>query len=657
MQRSAEVRVGVFVVVVLLLGVFVFNSLTPGGGAGAHGYDFEIWFDSAPGVGQGSPVRLAGVEIGEVIDKDIIEVHERVQVEPSATGGLFPFAQVTTWDSGDQRSPEFARVEVQRKGISTLEARSMDSVVTSRLRRVARLNVRVKGKYELYTQYSYTITGGVVFGDKMLNVSEFGPAGRPLTEKERGDPISTLRDKGTRVAVCGQGPPSLDQVVGNVQEVMDQEMAERLKRIATNIERDTDEVAEILHLMRTTIKANQDNASKFMGNIASASEDLRQGMAEMRALTVQTLDRLERAAAVGQRVAENNESRINRMARNLESSSGSLQRMAEGSEGKLDSTMTDVAALAHELRETMAANREKFDHIADRLAATADDVKGITGDSRDQLKSMLDHLNQTVGDLHNLFAESDDKLKGIVDDTHRMVASARDTMDSVHRSIGPLTENLRTSSDNIAAASGNIRELTGDPALRQTLGNFERMSAEGTELMRDLRGMTSDPALQDDVRATVHSLRSSSERLEHTLSSASSYKPSFSADVYYIPDRSDWQSDLNLSVTTKGKLSYHVGADNVTRDPVLNAQLGRSLLGQDMTFRYGFYRSKLGVGADYRLSPTMRVRTDYYDFEDPHFNARFYYRLPMGLTGQVGIEDAFDQFDWTFGVQLGNKSF
>ena len=163
MQTSTEIRVGIFVIAVVALGLFAASTLKGGIGQRASGYLFEIWFEQAPGIGKGSPVRLAGVEVGQVVDKDIIEVTEtgRIQVTQDQSAGLLPYELLTTWSSGEDK--DRVDVVVGAKRLAPAELATVKQY--ERKRHVARLQVRVQRSHELFTQYRYEILGGVVFGD------------------------------------------------------------------------------------------------------------------------------------------------------------------------------------------------------------------------------------------------------------------------------------------------------------------------------------------------------------------------------------------------------------------------------------------------------------------------------------------------------------
>lgn len=655
MQQAAEIKVGIFVVAVVAIGVFVVSQLQGGLAGSARSYDFEIWFDNAPGVGVGSPVRLAGVDIGEVLRKDIMTVTEKVTFEPAPSddvADVLPIVRRTIWAAGQRGDADYAEVDSDRRRL-TMRQRQAQQEYT-RERSIARLVVRVKQPFQMYQNYRYQIVGGVLFGDKQLEVSDVAADGMPMANEARGEPVAERRESGRRVAVLGGAPPDVDKIVGTVQDTIDEETSGKVKQIVGNIERATDEAAELILALRETVTDNQANTHQLMTNLAAASDAIKAGVAEARTATSRSLTNIERITATGQRVAENNEERLNRIVQDVQATSSSVARMARDGEPRVRATLDETQGIVREVREMIAANRANFDQAASRLAAAADQVAGITEDSRGRVATLLEQVNAAVADARGVLEQSDQQLQGILANANTASANVRDITGDLRTNLGPITENLTATSESLRAASGNVANLTGDERLTQILDNLNATATEARGMMQDVRQITGDQQIQQDIRQTTASVRSLTTSLDESLGSIASYRPRVYTDVYYVPDESRWQGNVSVDVLTRGPSSYHVGADDLTNDPRWSAMLGSRFRRWDnLRARYGFYRGKLGVGADWFIDPRASLFANVYDFEDPQVDLRFTYRLPWGLTGLVGVEDVFDTFDWTWGVRLG----
>ncbi len=663
MQQAAELKVGIFVVAVVAIGLFVVSQLQGGLAAGKRGYEFEIWFQDAPGIGTGSPIRLSGVDIGEVIAKDIITVTESVSFAAAPddeAAALLPFVRITTWSVGQPGEAGYAGIEVERRRLSTTERRAQEPY--SRQRSVAQLKLRVKNQFEMYSGYKYSISGGLVFGDKQLTVTDVGPNGVPLPDDERGVSIVAQRREDKRVAVLGGAPPSVDRIVGTVQDTIDQETSQRVKQIVANIERATDEAAELVYTMRTTVQGNQGNADRTMSNLAAATDEIRTGVNEARTLARRSIQNIEQVTETGTRLARDNEARLNRIVGNIERASASVSRMASESEGEVAAAVRDARGIITEVRDMVAANRTNFDHIATRLTEVSDDLAGLSGESRAEIQQILEATQAAVADVRTLLASGQTEITTLLGTANETAANVRDITAEVRDSTGTLTRSLTESSENLRVASGNVAALTGDERLGRILDNVEGATSEAQSVMgevrgavQDIRSLTGDAEMQENIRATTREVRSAAEGINRTIGGFSSYQPSVRTDVYYVPDQSRWQGDVHADIVSGRRTSFHVGVDDVTRSPLWTVQLGSPVLTPGLRARYGFYRGQLGLGADYRLDSRGTVSGEFWDFEDPQVDLRFVYQLPWGLSGLVGVEDAFDRFDWTWGVRIGTS--
>jgi hypothetical protein len=259
----------------------------------------------------------------------------------------------------------------------------------------------------------------------------------------------------------------------------------------------------------------------------------------------------------------------------------------------------------------------------------------------------LAKVDDSVGKVRALLADSDAKLRAIITDTAGLVADARGATSGLREDIPKITGDLR-------ATSEQLRNLTGDPALRGALRNTEALTAEARDVLRDIRDITGDREVRDNVRKTVGGLRSSAEAIDRGLSAAKAFRPSAAADVFYGTRGSLWRSDLELALHG-AKRSYHVELGNVTSSPAWGVQLGQRLAREDLRVRYGFHRGKLGAGLDWAVDPKLKVRADLYHPNDPRLNARVSYGFSRNLTGVFGVEDVWDKPSWLFGVQLGRS--
>lgn len=659
-MQKTEVRVGLFVLVAVVLGLYLATMLKGGLASRTGGYQFEIWFAEAPSVGKGSPLRLAGVDVGEVVDKDVIQVSEtgHVRVAEATSDNLLPYELVTQWWSGDpqgDKPEEAASVEVSVRRLAPVELSATRDY--QRERNVARLRVRVRGGHDLYTRYRYEIVGGMVLGDRQLNVSDAGPDGLPLSAAERGESIPDLLQDRRRIAVLGKPPPNLDAIISNAQEVADAETAQRLKRIIANIDRATDESGELLAALRATVQANQGNVNVMMGRLSDASGELGSALSEARGKLSAILDHANEASAVASRLAMGNEERGQQIVANVENITGNLAGISEENRESIRVALDELSKTTAEVRALVAETHGDWGQVMGRLADTSRDLQWTTAETSEKLASVMGMVEDATGRMRDVVRDSDESLRLIASNTAALTGGARESLDELRADLPEISGYLRDTTSNAAEATARMRDLAGDPALREALSNTEQMTAEARDLLSDVRRLTSDPQLQQDLRETVTSAKEAAQSVASLTGNTGPLKPQVGLTAYYASRESDWNSDLRLGFGMRpGRVSYHFFVDNLTTKWRLGAQLGRTMISPNLLTRYGFYRGKLAVGADYGLSPSSAARFDFYDPGDPKLNLRYSHQLPFGLSAYVGVDDLLDRPDLILGAQLGAPS-
>jgi len=78
---SLEIKVGAFIVTGLLLLVAFLFAIGDFAASFQPGYTIRVRFDSANGIGRGSPVQYAGVEVGKIQDVRLVYEQDPPQVE------------------------------------------------------------------------------------------------------------------------------------------------------------------------------------------------------------------------------------------------------------------------------------------------------------------------------------------------------------------------------------------------------------------------------------------------------------------------------------------------------------------------------------------------------------------------------------------------
>lgn len=671
MQQLAEIKVGIFAIVVVAMGIYTASHVKGGLGSGPKGYQFEIWFRDAPGVGKGTPIRLAGVDIGQVTAKEIINVDESVEQAKNPSTGESEI--VTTWSALDAKTRQPVSVVESRRAVTP---KDVGFAPYTRKRNLARVAVRVYQTYEMFVNFRYEITGGVMFGDRQLSVGDTGADGLPMAKEVRGASVREIADEGAtsvwqrlrhpfrraaapasrpRVAVLGRPPASLDQIVNRANKAIDDDAVARIKAIVANVDDTTAEAKRLLQGLRQTVEANRERTDQIFANAAAATNQVKEALSDARGKLSGTMTNVEAATGVAKRYALRNEQRFDKITAQLDSITGRVNSMLATNEPRVSSVMADAAATVRELRSILADNRRQVDEIATQMALASRHVADLTGDARDRLASVIGKVDDGVTVMRDWLTASERQLKDMTADASAVMRNARGASDDVRAITGNAKDMLQKVGTDLPKITSHVEELTGDPALRRTMANAEAATAEARDLLRDIRDITGSPEVRGQLKHTVANLETVSTKLATGVDRFSSYRPVTTATLFTLPTASQVRGDVTLDLFHRKNL-FHLELDNIGQQKAwYTVELGRQLR-PDLWARYGFYRGKWGIGADWEAWDKLTVRGDLYNPRAPRFDVRLLYPLPIGGRAVAGFEDGLHKPTLLFGFEYG-KSF
>lgn len=121
-------------------------------------------------------------------------------------------------------------------------------------------------------------------------------------------------------------------------------------------------------------------------------------------------------------------------------------------------------------------------------------------------------------------------------------------------------------------------------------------------------------------------------------------------DLEHSGDLGRFRTDLTASVAL-GKGHVDVGFWDAFEGNKLILQYGQTY-NSNLSYRYGIYGSKPGVGVDYRLLPRLTLRNDVWDLNHLRYDPRLRYDFGGGFVGWVGLDRAFDRNAPIFGIGI-----
>jgi phospholipid/cholesterol/gamma-HCH transport system substrate-binding protein len=284
----------------------------------------------------------------------------------------------------------------------------------------------------------------------------------------------------------------------------------------------------------------------------------------------------------------------------------------------LPALMEEAEQVFHQLRRTaktievVVGNQEvlaavmsalgDFSRAAGEASHLARSLADVASEARPQVKAVLADVQGLAGDLRQASARLSSWAQRStgpesIDATFASLRSAAGRVDALAESFQALVgdqqvqadlraiaSNLRVTSENVKEASADIRETTGEikkgaPRVSRVMEQTEEVVSSARELRERLRF--------PEVKAELRMLYAG----EDSRSIAT-------ANVDLIPR------------SGKGRF-LRLGVDDIGENSSAIAQMGEP--SGRTTFRYGLYRSQLGLGWDLPLAGRSRLSLDLFD--------------------------------------------
>lgn len=255
-------------------------------------------------------------------------------------------------------------------------------------------------------------------------------------------------------------------------------------------------------------------------------------------------------------------------------------------------------------------------------------------------------MEATLGEAHGALADSRGKIAKLLDQTAQAMDAMQKTLVEARSLIADeqTRENFRTTMANLRDMSASMRDASS--SLKQTAG--------------DVQGLTGDPKVQEDLRETVASMRSTMEQASELLARVNKIvggggnrtagtrqrvrETDLRVDVQQTTSPGRPRVDVEATVPGGAGHFTRLGLHDFGEDTRLNFQFGRPL--QDgLALRYGLHASRLGMGLDW-IGPGGRVgwprlSADVYGLDEPTLDLRAATRLRPDLELTFGVDRLF----------------
>ncbi len=338
------------------------------------------------------------------------------------------------------------------------------------------------------------------------------------------------------------------------------------------------------------------------------------------------------------------------------------------------------------LRVGLLVSDKMLDIVPNRSASTyipnGAEVKGEMPPSIDDLvpqaQKLMTNLNEITTSVNTVFADKKMQahFKNSLANIDLVTARLADSMSAIQGTISVESDSIHTIVCNVSSASANLLDLSRriDDFVKQggaqenISATFEaaRKSAESLErTTSSLEKLTTNPQMQEDVRATIHEARLAVEEARATLHKvggifgggrAPSGTPSgiptrrTSVDSIFSPDDSKFRVDASTTIPLRDRKFVKLGIYDLGGASRLILQHGQPLDAQT-DFRAGIYASRLGVGLDHAFTRKSFGTMNLYDINEPKLDIQAGYDVSDNWGVLLGVDHAFRDNRLAVGVR------
>lgn len=343
--------------------------------------------------------------------------------------------------------------------------------------------------------------------------------------------------------------------------------------------------------------------------------------------------------------------------------------------GALEGILPNPEETMQELTKTLAATRKLLE----------------SQQLQDKLVNLLDSSNKTAAEFGQLASRMDIMLAQGNPKIQKALSEASLTMVEVRKGTAMLTqilkdgkyqkealallEKLNKSAEGANQIIADVQSLTGDPEMKANLNkttkNFAAISESGVEMAKSGEKIAKDgetisanaiimsekaieietkaSALLDEVKGAIDNIKNFFQR---TGGKVNVPKIETTVDLRRQTDPNRFQTDLGVKIDFRD-YDVHLGLWDAFESNRITAQLSKPF-SPNGEYRYGIYASKPGIGVDYRLAPSLYVRGDLFDINEPRFDLRARYEFGKGFYGWFGVDRVFDKNAPTIGIGIRN---
>ncbi|GAB4454579.1 MAG: hypothetical protein OHK0029_09350 [Armatimonadaceae bacterium] len=336
----------------------------------------------------------------------------------------------------------------------------------------------------------------------------------------------------------------------------------------------------------------------------------------------------------------------------------------EEATGRLPEFENEIKVLLRDLQRTTAVGQRaarNVELLTQDARFIAQDARKLTRgldatveENRQQLNELLVGANDAANALATLLTSVNDTLTG--EGTQSKVQAILANGQEASRNVVTATEQLNQIAAKFDRLAANFEQLSGDEQLvgdiKATVGNLKETSASVRNLAERIEGVRlpwergRQPRPADTTEPPPQPLP------PPAFSTKSLIEPGLVFDATYDTTGERFRLDGGYTLITGSNNFYRLGIADATEGNRLNLQAGwYNGSPATLSYRYGIFAGKLGVGLDTRPGP-FDLRLDFYDPNRFTMDARakIYLNRQSALT--VGVQEIGKENRAVLGVQI-----
>lgn len=497
----------------------------------------------------------------------------------------------------------------------------------------------------------------------------------------------------SRVAALVQTSAASLEATAKTAERTGTRIEQLVNTSATDLEattRATRQVVETTGQHLTKTGANLELAS------ANLADDLTATTRRVRELIEGSSANIEAAAAEVERSTRSIAALVEQSSADLGASSKRVASLVERGAADVEEASANLAAMSRDLRSDLTSVSGKVRDLVDQSGA---DIQRTTARIAELTERSAGDIERTTRRVSDLLASSPlpadlavagSHIRSAAENVSAITGDLRGTLanQEFQGQIRTIAANLARTSENLVVVSETTQALLEDGRglVSTSRGAIDRISAQiGDEAMwTDMRGTVSqlrkamddlsaitehgrevftDPALTDDLRASLHQVRQITDRgvalvdqageslrrvdatMDRVTGVTSQLKPSkfMGWAALQAGDGTGLRADVNADLYFGSSTDFwRLGVYDLGDGERLNLQRGLGM-GDGSALRLGIFANKLGLGCDYLFSPSLGFEAEVWDPDDPRLDARALWRLGTDWDLFVGADDIFSQ--------------